>query len=99
MNIFYNLIITVLPQRVGNQIIKGFLLAVGGERQEAAEQGFDEFRLQLFRRFGKIQHGMDVAVSVVKSREKEPFYRRIHYPVTDSVFNCVGFRIVKKAWF
>ena len=98
MDILNDLIITVFTQRVLNQIIKGFLLAFCRERDErAAKHVFYELRLQFFRLLGKIKHGMDIGITVVEGREQKALGRRVNNPVTNPVFNIVGFRVVEKA--
>ncbi len=100
VNVPDHVIITVLPQSIRDQSVKGLLLTVGGQGDTAAaEHLLDKILLKLRRVFGIVEHAVDIRVPVVKRGEKKSLDRLIHDPVLSPVLDTVFLRIVPQPRF
>ena len=97
MDIFYDVVITVLPQSVRQQGIKRLLLIVRRKRDAATAKHFlDKVLLKFGSIFRIIEHAVDVSITFIKTGEQKPFYRLIHDPVLGPVLNAVFLNIVSQ---
>ncbi len=79
--------------------IKGISLASCRQRSYAAKKLVHKGTSQLLCVFGIIEKSVDVCTSVIKYREQESQIWHFYDPVTDTVFDVVGFCVVAQSGF
>ena len=99
MDVHNGIVSTVITEGFFYERIKGISLTACGERSRASEHFIYESTAKLLGIFCVIQKSVDICAPVIEYREKEAQIRHFYDPVTDTVFDVVGFSIVAQSRF
>ena len=99
MNIHNGVISTILAKSLFNKCIKRIALSTGRKGCCTSKHFVDESAAELLGIFAVVQKSVNIRATVIKYREKEAQIRHFYNPVTNAVFNIIGFSIVTESCF
>ena len=99
VNIHNGVISTILAKSLFNKRIKRITLSTGRKWCCTSKHLVDESAAELLGIFAVVQKSVNIRATVIKYREKEAQIRHFYNPVTNAVFDIVGFSIVTESCF